>query len=96
MTIPPCLLAKVLFFSPAEDEPATTWHGGNMARHPTIVRQAPAQRARSREGLLNEFANATPDEEHSAAILEKPEPQKQSSNSTTTYTDFRRVDVSYG
>ena len=62
------------FFSPVEDEPTTTWHGGSMARHPTIVRQTPAQRARSREGLLNEFANATPEEEQSAAIVQKPGP----------------------
>ena len=31
-----------------------TWHGA-VGKHPTIVRQGPGPRARSREGLLNDF-----------------------------------------
>ena len=34
-----------------------TWHGA-VGKHPTIVRQGPGPRARSREGLLNEFQAA--------------------------------------
>lgn len=34
-----------------------TWHGG-VGKHPTIVRQGPGKRARSKEGLLNDFQNA--------------------------------------
>ena len=33
------------------------WHGA-VGKHPTIVRQAPGKRAKSREGLLNEYQNA--------------------------------------
>ncbi|KAL9134465.1 MAG: hypothetical protein Q9175_004347 [Cornicularia normoerica] len=33
------------------------WHGG-VGKHPTIVRQGPGKRAKSREGLLNEYQNA--------------------------------------
>lgn len=32
------------------------WHGA-VGKHPTIVRQAPGKRAKSREGLLNEYQN---------------------------------------
>ena len=34
-----------------------TWHGA-VGKHPTIVRQGPGKRARSKEGLLNDFQNA--------------------------------------
>ena len=34
-----------------------TWHGA-VGKHPTIVRQGPGRRARSKEGLLNDFQNA--------------------------------------
>ena len=84
--------------SKIEDELATTWHGGSIARHPTIVRQATAQRARSREGLLDDFtASGSPEETQSAAyIVEKtdskmtpqeaqlPTPTSESSISPTT------------
>ena len=40
-------------------EPEGTWHGP-VGKHPTIVRQGPATRARSREGLLNDFQTAEP------------------------------------
>ncbi len=33
------------------------WHGA-VGKHPTIVRQGPGKRAKSREGLLNDFQNA--------------------------------------
>jgi len=33
------------------------WHGA-VGKHPTIVRQGPGPRAKSREGLLNDFQNA--------------------------------------
>ena len=39
----------------AQDE--GTWHGA-VGKHPTIVRQGPGKRARSKEGLLNDFQNA--------------------------------------
>ena len=45
-------------FQPApvgsEAQEEGTWHGA-IGKHPTIVRQGPGPRARSREGLLNEF-----------------------------------------
>lgn len=58
---------------PVEDAGSTTWHGGSIARHPTIVRQPTAQRARSREGLLNDFTTSAPPERkgQSASIVEK-------------------------
>ena len=34
-----------------------TWHGA-VGKHPTIVRQGPGPRAKSREGLLNDYQNA--------------------------------------
>ena len=34
-----------------------TWHGA-VGKHPTIVRQGPGKRAKSKEGLLNDFQNA--------------------------------------
>ncbi len=34
-----------------------TWHGA-VGKHPTIVRQGPGQRTKSREGLLNDFQTA--------------------------------------
>ena len=43
-----------------------TWHGA-VGKHPTIVRQGPGPRARSREGLLNDFQNAEESEESSPA-----------------------------
>lgn len=33
------------------------WHGG-VGKHPTIVREGPGKRAKSKEGLLNEYQNA--------------------------------------
>ena len=39
----------------AQDE--GTWHGA-VGKHPTIVRQGPGKRAKSKEGLLNDFQNA--------------------------------------
>ncbi|CAF9940379.1 hypothetical protein IMSHALPRED_002005 [Imshaugia aleurites] len=41
-----------------------TWHGA-VGKHPTIVRQGPGKRAKSREGLLNDFQNAEESEESS-------------------------------
>lgn len=38
----------------AAQEEGTTWHDA-VAKHPTIVRQGPGPRAKSREGLLNDF-----------------------------------------
>ena len=46
----------------AQDE--GTWHGA-VGKHPTIVRQGPGKRARSKEGLLNDFQNAEESEESS-------------------------------
>ena len=43
-----------------------TWHSA-VGKHPTIVRQGPGPRARSREGLLNDFQNAEESEESSPA-----------------------------
>ena len=43
-----------------------TWHGA-VGKHPTIVRQGPGPRAKSREGLLNDFQNAEESEESSPA-----------------------------
>ena len=40
------------------------WHGA-VGKHPTIVRQGPGKRAKSREGLLNDFQNAEESEESS-------------------------------
>ena len=41
-----------------------TWHSA-VGKHPTIVRQGPGKRARSKEGLLNDFQNAEESEESS-------------------------------
>ena len=43
-----------------------TWHGA-VGKHPTIVRQGPGPRAKSREGLLNDFQNAEESGESSPA-----------------------------
>ena len=42
---------------PIAQEEGTTWHGA-VGKRPTIVRQGPGKRARSKEGLLNDFQNA--------------------------------------
>ena len=44
---------------PSANEEGTTWHSA-PGRHPTIVQQGPGRRAKSREGLLNDFQSAEP------------------------------------
>ncbi|KAK0513620.1 hypothetical protein JMJ35_003984 [Cladonia borealis] len=41
-----------------------TWYGA-VGKHPTIIRQGPGSRAKSREGLLNDFQNTEESEESS-------------------------------
>ena len=53
---------KTAVLSGTHDE-GTTWHSA-IGKHPTIVRQGPGPRARSREGLLNDF--------HSTEAVEDP------------------------
>ena len=48
----------------AIDQEEGKWHGA-VGKHPTIVRQGPGKRAKSREGLLNDFQNAEESEESS-------------------------------
>ncbi|KAL9103151.1 MAG: hypothetical protein Q9163_001795 [Psora crenata] len=43
-------------------EEGTTWHSA-IGKHPTIVRQGPGPRAKSREGLLNDFRSTEGAEE---------------------------------
>ncbi len=53
-----------------------TWHGA-VGRHPTIVRQGPGRRARSKEGLLNDFQNAEESEESSPSGDSPVSPEHQ-------------------
>ncbi|KAL9124740.1 MAG: hypothetical protein Q9217_005959 [Psora testacea] len=56
---------------PGAQEEGTTWHSA-VGKHPTIVRQGPGPRAKSREGLLNDFRSG--EEE----AVEDPQSQESS------------------
>lgn len=53
----------------AQDE--GKWHGA-VGKHPTIVRQGPGKRAKSREGLLNDFQNAAEESGESSPSGDSP------------------------
>lgn len=48
-----------------------TWHGA-VGKHPTIVRHGPGPRARSREGLLNDFQTAAVESNDSSPSGDSP------------------------
>lgn len=61
-----------------------TWHGA-VGRHPTIVRQGAGARARSREGLLNEFQAADESMESSPISPEGESPVGQATSQERSF-----------
>ncbi|KAL9634300.1 MAG: hypothetical protein Q9164_004173 [Protoblastenia rupestris] len=67
---------------PITQEEGTTWHP-TLGKHPTIVRQGPGPRAKSREGLLNDFrSDAT--ESPPVVVEDAAQSQEESSPSETS------------
>ena len=75
----------------AQDE-GTTWHGA-VGKHPTIVRQGPGPRMKSREGLLNDFQaadTAPPDSPDSSPSESSPVSPEGPQIQRATSVDFGR------
>lgn len=69
------------------------WHGA-VGKHPTIVRQGPGRRAKSREGLLNDFQSADVESTESSPSGDSPV-----SPENVTYPTIQRatsVDIGKG
>lgn len=63
-----------------------TWHSA-VGRHPTIIRQGPAARARSREGLLNDFQAGDESMESSPISPEGDSPVGQSTSPEKSFIE---------